>query len=181
VPTIPELVEETVVAAGCELVRVRELPKRTVEAMVDRPPKGPNVDDLIALTRALNAAFEAAGLDPGEFNIEVISPGIDRPLIRDADFERFAGEQVHVKTKEKREIDGRRNYKGPLVGLDDDGRIVVRNPDEPEEPWRFTRDEVREVRLVPQLPKIKDPHPNAQGGGRGRKPRKSRRKRPRDH
>jgi len=173
VATIAELVNETVEAGGCELVQLRELPQHTIQAMVDRPPDGVTVEDLTRLTRALNDAFEREGLDPGAFNIEVVSPGIDRPLIRDADFARFAGHVVHVRTREKREIDMRRNYKGSLVGIEE-GRIVVRNPDDPE-PWRFTRAEVREVRLVPDLPKVAD-----EGQQRKRKPRKRRKKGPKE-
>jgi ribosome maturation factor RimP len=172
--TIPELVNETVEAAGCEVVQLKNHPKSMVTVLVDRVPDGVNVNDLTSITRSLNEAFEEAGLDPGEYTIEVLSPGLDRPLVREKDFVRFAGEKVHIKLKEKRPVDGRKNFKGVLVELKD-GVIVVENPDDADEPFRVLRSEAREVRIVPTFPKFKDPVPKHK---RTRKPRKAQRKRP---
>ncbi len=175
--TIPELVNETVEAAGCEVVQLKNHPKHMVTVLVDRVPEGVNVNDLTSITRSLNEVFEENGLDPGEYTIEVLSPGLDRPLVREKDFVRFAGEKVHIKLKEKRPVDGRKNFKGVLVELKD-GVIVVQNPDDPDEPFRVPRSEAREVRIVPTFPVLKDPRSKPV---RGRKPRKSRRKRPKDN
>ncbi|RMG16741.1 MAG: ribosome maturation factor RimP [Planctomycetota bacterium] len=171
------LIEGTVADAGCELVLLRQLPGRRIEVVVDREPEGVGVDDLVGLTRGIHAAFEDAGLDPGAYCIEVLSPGLDRPLVRDKDFVRFAGARVHVKLRDKRLIDDRKNFKGRLVGLEGD-EIVVEDPDpKAEGPWRFPRAEVREVRLIPDVPTPRE----APAGKRTRKPRKSRRKRPKEH
>lgn len=175
--TIPELVKDTVERAGCEVVQIKNHPKHQVTVLVDKEPGGVNVDDLAEITRSLNDAFEDDGLDPGAFTIEVLSPGLDRPLVREKDFTRFAGEQVHVKLKEKRPVDGRKNFKGTLEKLED-GVITVTNPDDADEPFEIARRDVREIRLVPTFPSLKDP---SNKPGRTRKPRKSKRKRPKDH
>ena len=96
---IPEIVNEAVEAAGCEVVQLKQPNRTTVHVMVDREPDGVGVDDLSRLTRALHEAFEQGGLDPGEFAIEVLSPGLDRPLVRDKDFVRFAG-SLHSSTSQ---------------------------------------------------------------------------------
>ncbi len=53
---------------------------------------------------------------PGEYNLEVSSPGLNRRLVKEAHFERFAGSRVKMKLK--RLVEGRRNYKGKLVGYE---------------------------------------------------------------
>jgi len=164
-------VTETVEAAGFEVVRLLNHPHRVVRVWADREQGGITMDECVRLTRAVRAALEERGEDPGDYQVEVQSPGLDRPLVRAADFERFAGHEVAVVLKEK--LDGRRNFKGKLVGLEE-GSVVVEDPDG-EAPWRFPRRDCKEVRLVPDLPV---PGPPRAPGERTRKPRKTQRKRP---
>jgi len=144
---------------------------------VDRDPGGVALADCTLLARSFNRALEEDGLDPGEFHLEVSSPGVDRVLTRDEDFDRFAGERVRVRLREKR--DGRARFRGTLVGRDEAGRVLIdaRPPADapPEaEPERLAlaRDELREVRLDPELKVGAAAGPKGKQKGRKRKKRK---------
>lgn len=173
---LTQCVNTVLEAEGFELVRLLNHPHHVVRLWVDRDPGGVGVDDCIRLTRGIRAAIEDEGEDPGDYLVEVQSPGVDRLLVRAKDFERFAGKQVQVSLKEKQ--GDRRNFKGVLLGIED-GVISVRGP-ETDEPWRFERRGVKEVRLVPELPFAPAPV-GPPGAERTRKPRKARRKRPKQH
>jgi ribosome maturation factor RimP len=135
-------------AAAFDVVRVRVYPERRVRAMVDGPAGAPvTVGDCERASRALADALAAAGADPGTFDVEVESPGADRPLTRPADFERFREKQVTLTLWEAR--DGRRNYTGALLGRSESGEVTVHVLDE-EAPTTFPAKEVREVRLHPE-------------------------------
>jgi ribosome maturation factor RimP len=74
------------------------------------------VDDCIALSRAIEAILDVEDpIAPG-YELEVSSPGIDRPLTRSADFERFAGFEAKLETTVA--LEGRRRWVGRLLGLE---------------------------------------------------------------
>lgn len=124
-----------------------------VRVFVDREG-GVTLDDCARLSRALGDHFDANGVIAGSYVLEVSSPGIDRPLRKREDFQRFAGETVEVSTYEK--IDGRRRHLGVLAGFDEarnavlvdtaDGDPVVipwgaiRKAHLKRDPWRMPRD-----------------------------------------
>ena len=80
--------------------------------------------------------------------LEVSSPGLDRPLKRAADYERFAGQQIDLTLKLA--FQGRKNYRGELLAAQDGWRLVLAG-DAPQRALDFRIDEVREARLVPVL------------------------------
>lgn len=140
------LVERAIGEAGFEVVQVKVDPRRTVRVWVDREPDGVKVQDCTALTRRLRDVFEADGLDPGSFQFEVLSPGLDRLLVRERDFVRFAGRQVTVRLRVKR--GDRRQFRGALLGFEA-GLVRV---SEGGETYAFDlAREVDEVRLVPEI------------------------------
>jgi ribosome maturation factor RimP len=75
------------------------------------------VDDCAAASRAITAQFENDGLPAADCALEVSSPGIDRPLMRLADFARFAGFEAKVEMSEP--LEGRRRFRGRLQGAGD--------------------------------------------------------------
>jgi ribosome maturation factor RimP len=86
---------------------------------------GVTLDDCTRVSRALSALLdEKPELIPGAYRLEVSSPGIERPLVKPRDFERFAGREAHVQIK--RPISERKNFTGTLVGLRD-GVVVLRD------------------------------------------------------
>lgn len=118
--------EPLVTAQGFDLVRVLALSgagrRLTIQVMAERPEGGMLVDDCARLSRTLSAALDAADPVKGEYVLEVSSPGIDRPLTRARDFERFAGEEVRIETADL--VADRRRFKGRLLGLTD-GDVVI--------------------------------------------------------
>ena len=140
------LVSRAIEGAGFEVVQVKIDARRNVRVWVDREVGGVAVHDCTTLSRRLRDVFEADGLDPGSFQFEVLSPGLDRLLVRERDFARFTGKQVSVRLAIKR--GDRRQFKGTLVGFD--GGLV--RVTEGSETFAFDlRREVDEVRLVPEV------------------------------
>lgn len=122
---VTEVVEPEVKALGFELVRVKMVgsgEERSLQIMAEDPATGQLViDQCAALSRRISDridAFEEQGeeLVEGAYRLEISSPGIDRPLTRSGDFERWAGHEAKVATVEK--IDGRKTFQGDLVGLE---------------------------------------------------------------
>lgn len=78
---------------------------------------GVSLEDCKQVSRDLSEALEVHEdvVPAGKYRLEVTSPGLDRPLIRLSDFERFAGHEVKLQTQ--RPLDGRRRFRGPLLGV----------------------------------------------------------------
>jgi len=93
-----------------------------VRVLVDRPG-GITLDDCARLSRALGDEFEAKDLIAGRYVLEVSSPGVDRPLRRSEDYQKFSGESAEIVTYEK--IDGRHKHLGTLSGLDSRKEAVL--------------------------------------------------------
>lgn len=117
---IEELIAPTVEAMGCAVVRVRLSQARApvLQVMVERADGAPvTVDDCARISHAVSAALDVADPVAGSYNLEVSSPGFDRPLVRAADFERFAGREAKLETVEP--VGGRRRFRGRLIGYAD--------------------------------------------------------------
>jgi ribosome maturation factor RimP len=140
----------SVEATGYEVVSVKVDGRRHMRIWIDRDPDGVKVDDCVRVNRAVQHALADAGIDPGAFHVEVLSPGLDRVLTRDKDFTRFQGSLVVVHLAKKR--GDRRKFKGRLLGLLD-GKVAIRNDDPPHDDLAFEKGEIDEVRLVPNIAK----------------------------
>lgn len=145
---ISALVRRAAEELGFEVIDVKVDGRRHVRAWIDREPGGVGVDDCAHVNRAAKRQIETDGLDAGAFHIEILSPGLDRPLTRPKDFERFTGWNVAVRLAKKR--GDRRNWKGRLVGLRE-GRVVIREEGAPAEET-FALEEIEETRIVPDFP-----------------------------
>ncbi|HZU98090.1 MAG TPA: ribosome maturation factor RimP [Planctomycetota bacterium] len=146
--TVVGIARKTVVDTGFETVQVKVDGRRHMRIWIDRDPEGVKVDDCVRVNRAVQRALGDEGIDSGAFHVEVLSPGLDRVLTRDKDFTRFAGALVVVHLAKKR--GDRRKFKGRLLGLLE-GKVAIKNEDPPHEDLAFTKDEIDEVRLVPNL------------------------------
>lgn len=117
------MVEPTIADLGFNTVRVEFLGLKSprVQIMVERRDEGTlTLDDCAAVSRAVSALLDVEDLVPGAYTLEVSSPGIDRPLVRLNDFDRFAGFEAKVELA--RPLDGRRRFRGRLRGTD--GELV---------------------------------------------------------
>jgi ribosome maturation factor RimP len=121
---IADIIAPTVEALGFALVRVRVMGGRrqTLQVMAERPDGRMEVDDCADLSRALSALLDVEDPIDREYTLEVSSPGIDRPLTRLDDFERWKGWTARLETDEL--IGGRKRFKGDLVGIEGDQVLV---------------------------------------------------------
>jgi len=108
---------------GLELVDLEYLREGrgwALRIFIDKPG-GVTLDDCAELSREFSAVLEVEDPIETSYRLEVSSPGLDRPLKRAEDFQRFAGERVEVKTFEQLDPDGRgharKTYRGRLLGL----------------------------------------------------------------
>ena len=119
------IIEPAVEAAGYKLVRLRLLAgkSKTLQIMAERLDGTMNVDDCAKLSRALSEFLEAEDPIEGEYDLEVSSPGIDRPLTRQSDFARWSGHEAKIELVNANEA-GRKKFKGMLLGLDGNDVIL---------------------------------------------------------
>jgi ribosome maturation factor RimP len=145
-----DAIDRTVAGLGYELVDVERGARGLLRVFIDRVAGDPQgefitVDDCEKVTRQLQHVLEVEGM-PYE-RLEVSSPGLDRPLKKPADFERFAGQAIELTLKLP--FQGRRKYHGVLGRAEGDGWRVVFDEGKGDQALDFSLDEVREARLVP--------------------------------
>lgn len=118
------IVTPTIEDLGFELVRLRLMggKKATLQIMAERADGGIEVEECATISRAVSAVLDVEDPIAGEYVLEVSSPGIDRPLTRLKDFERYDGYEVKIETSEA--IDGRRRFRGTLEGVED-GEVLL--------------------------------------------------------
>jgi ribosome maturation factor RimP len=125
---VAAIVEPVLDQLGFRLVRVRisGMDGCTVQIMAERPDGSMAIDDCELVSRALSPVLDVADPIERAYRLEISSPGIDRPLVRRSDFERFAGHVAKIEMAVA--IDGRRRFRGTLIGVDGD-RARVRRTD----------------------------------------------------
>lgn len=141
------MLEPGVRALGFELVEVEYKGagggQNLLRVYIDSP-KGITVDDCARVSRQISAALDVEDPIAEAYVLEVSSPGLDRPLTKREDFERYAGETVKVRMNEA--VLGRRNFKGTLVGMEGDAVVVVVD----NERFSLPIARIERARLVPQ-------------------------------
>ena len=123
---ISALVAPSLDAMGYELVRVLLQGRQnlTLQIMAERRDHAPmTVDDCADISRALSALLDVEDPIAAAYTLEVSSPGIDRPLTRRQDYERFAGFEAKLETT--RPVDGRKRFRGKVLGVDPDDRVQL--------------------------------------------------------
>jgi ribosome maturation factor RimP len=150
-------VETTVKGLGYELVDAEKSAGGLLRVFIDHPEATPapgaaarfiTLDDCERVTRQLQHVLEVEGCVYAR--LEVSSPGLDRPLKKEADYRRFAGEQVELTLKLP--LKGRKKYRGRLQPREGGWRLVLAEggaAEEGQQTLDFALDEVREAHLVP--------------------------------
>ncbi len=125
---VAQIIAPVIEDLGFELVRIRLMggETKTLQIMADKPEGGIEVDDCADISNAVSAVLDVEDPISDAYNLEVSSPGIDRPLTRLKDFEMFEGYEAKLETYDM--IDGRRRFKGELAGVE--GTEVLINVDE---------------------------------------------------
>ncbi|MBW2185238.1 MAG: ribosome maturation factor [Deltaproteobacteria bacterium] len=115
---------------------------------------GINLDQCAAFSRELSAVLDVEEVITVAYRLEVSSPGMDRIIKKDADFERFKGEIVRVKTLVALDPDGRgylrKTFVGELIGLEQ-GKVMVDQQDQPEGRVELAQVDIDKVNIEPQF------------------------------
>ena len=151
---VREITERVAADLGLEVVEV-ELKgggkARTLRIYLDKPG-GVTLDDCAAVSREVGTILDVEDVIPGgQYTLEVSSPGLDRKLMKPADYERFAGSLVKLTTRS--EVNGSRNFQGRLQGLRE-GRITLEIPAKKKVPASQVELElsnVEKANLVPEF------------------------------
>jgi ribosome maturation factor RimP len=128
------VVEPVLTGLGYRLVRTTVSGRNgcTVQIMAERPDGTMSVDDCEAVSHAVSPALDVAEPVRGAYHLEISSPGIDRPLVRLEDFSRWAGHVAKVAMEAP--VEGRKRFRGTLLGVEDGAARIVRDDAQPDEP-----------------------------------------------
>jgi ribosome maturation factor RimP len=142
---LQKLLEPTVERLGCELTDlvVRLSGKGGLLQLTIDKPDGIDIDDCEKVSHAVSALLDVEDPVPGEYNLEVSSPGLDRKLTKVEHFQRFEGETLKVTMRFP--MDGRRRFRGTLVSSDDENIAVEVDG----EPYSLPLATIDTARLVP--------------------------------
>ncbi|ANP46373.1 hypothetical protein ATE48_10825 [Candidatus Viadribacter manganicus] len=138
-------IEPTAAGLGYRVVRVRLSGNRRkrLQIMAERVSDGEmGIDDCTKLSRALAPVFDLEDPVQGEYDLEISSPGIDRPLMRVEDFERFLGFDVKVETAVP--VNNQRRWKGVIAAVNGDD--ITLTTDQGEAKLKFSA--LSDARLV---------------------------------
>src|ERR1700732_3311981 len=135
---------------GYRLVRIKISGESgcTVQIMAERPDGSMQIDDCEAISRALSPVLDVADPIERAYRLEISSPGIDRPLVRRSDFERYAGHLVKVEMAVAHQ--GRKRFRGALAGCEGDAVRLHRDDIRADEDTDvlLVMEDIAEARLV---------------------------------
>ncbi|MGN6548550.1 MAG: ribosome maturation factor RimP [Pararhizobium sp.] len=132
---IAAIVEPVIVTLGYRLVRVRITGQNgvTLQIMAERPDGTMTVEDCEAVSHAVSPVLDVEDPIDKAYHLEVSSPGIDRPMVRRSDFERWQGHLVKCETSVM--VGERKRFRGTIAAVEGDGFTIERDqPAEGEEP-----------------------------------------------
>ncbi len=141
---------------GFDLIEIEHFPNPkhgVLRLFIDRPfnaedaeaeSTGVVIEDCSAVSRQISALIDVEDPIRGQFNLEVSSPGLDRPLRRLQDFQRFTGSLIKVKMVMP--LEGQRNFKGRLLEANEDSVIIETDEEELSLPMRS----IEKARIIPE-------------------------------
>lgn len=142
------IIEPVVEGMGYEVVDIEFRPHPSnglLRIYIDREG-GIQLDDCTEVSKQISSVLDVEDPIPGQYNLEISSPGMDRPLRKEADFERFAGEKVKIRLTVPT-LEGQRNFSGQLKGIQN-GDVVLEMDGET---YYLPLDSIDKARLVPQF------------------------------
>lgn len=151
--TLSRLARDVVEPMGYELVCVEHFQRgggsSTLRVYIDHE-RGITVEDCAAVSHQLSGVLDVEDPLSGHYDLEVSSPGLDRPLVYPEHFARFVGQRVKVRLAEK--VEGRRNLEGLLLGLDApaSGPGILRLEAEGRT-WEIPLEALDSARLIPDF------------------------------
>ncbi|HEY4737362.1 MAG TPA: ribosome maturation factor RimP [Xanthobacteraceae bacterium] len=124
---VAAIAEPVIEGLGYRLVRVRVSSAEgcTVQIMAERADGSMTVEDCETISRALSPVLDVADPIERAYRLEISSPGIDRPLVRKSDFERYAGHLVKIEMEIP--VNGRKRFRGQLTGIEGETARLTRD------------------------------------------------------
>ncbi len=143
-----DLLGPAVAALGCELVgtEYRSNGAHSLLRVYIDKPDGVTMEDCTAVSHQVSGLLDVEDPVPGQYTLEVSSPGLDRPLFQAQDFERFAGQVVKLRTRFP--VAGKRNFRGLLQGLQEQ-QVVIQEQDGKQ--VSLPLEQIEQARLVPDI------------------------------
>ena len=124
---VAALAEPVLADMGFRLVRIKTFGS-TVQIMAERPDGTFTIDDCEKFSRAFSPMLDVADIISAKYHLEISSPGIDRPLVRPADFEAWGGHVVKIEMAVP--VAGRKRFRGVLEGFHEgEVRLFIDNPE----------------------------------------------------
>lgn len=127
------IVEPVLEGLGYRLVRIRVSGNEgcTVQVMAERPDGTMAIEDCETVSRALSPVLDVADPIDRAYRLEISSPGIDRPLVRKSDFDRYSGHLAKIEMEIP--VAGRKRFRGTLIGTEGDTALLRRDDVKGEE------------------------------------------------
>jgi ribosome maturation factor RimP len=124
---VAAIVEPAIMDLGYRLVRVRVTAQNgcTVQIMAERPDGTMTVEGCEEVSQAVSPALDVDDPVQAAYHLEISSPGIDRPLVRASDFERWAGHLAKIDTEQP--VAGRKRFRGILRGVEGENALLSRD------------------------------------------------------
>ena len=145
---LTSLIRSVVEPMGYELVGVQYLQRGggggVLRIYIDHE-KGITLDDCSAVSHQVSGVLDVEDPIPGHYDLEVSSPGLDRPLFEAVHFERFRGQRARIKLAAK--LEGRRVFEGPIIAVEGD-RVLLMVEGETQ---AFDLAAIESARLVPEF------------------------------
>lgn len=126
VEQIEALISPSLTSMGFELVQVKFMDgkrSQTLQIMAQRPDGTMSLDDCTEVSRQVSAVLDVEDVISAAYRLEVSSPGIDRPLVKLADYTTYLGHQAKIETVLP--VDGRKRFSGPLKAVEGNDIIIT--------------------------------------------------------
>ena len=159
---LADMLEPVIDKLGYETVRIMTIGQTnpTLQIMIDKTDGTEiSVDDCAKVSHALSDILDEKDPIADKYNLEVSSPGLDRPLTKPVHFQKFAGNEVKIETDEL--IEGRKRFKGELKGIEGSDVLLVMN----ETVYQIPFDAITKAKIVltdELLAKWEAAHPQAE-------------------
>lgn len=136
---VAAIIEPVIVGMGYQLVRVKLTSQNgtTLQIMAEKPDGTMTVNDCEVLSMAISPVLDVEDPIDKAYNLEMSSPGIDRPMVRKGDFRKWTGHLVKCETSVM--VEGRKRFRGKIVRVTDDGFVLDRE--------QTSRDEAGEITI----------------------------------
>lgn len=124
--------------------------KKTIDVSIEQINGEPvTIEDCVKANREISTIFDVENPIRGAYILQVASPGLDRPLVCQEDFERFAGQEVKITLHTP--LEGRRKFSGCLQGIVEDKIQLKIQENEIEQVISFSFNDIQKARLVPSF------------------------------